>query len=199
MKPLPIKIQDVHRKHRYGIVVHSFTDLLQKGRAKLQLDSVDTVHRDADIRICLEDDGAVISDEHFLQDLPSHSVLVFLLPGQEWTGYWSYVMTAFERVKKIHPLYQVQQRIESLNITKDSAKLSAISTFMASLDHKREADSRKDDPAWFADLPKTAVSKEQVTEVQAVCEGSRAKSRITSSETPQGNKCALDSNPPPVW
>ncbi|XP_055339761.1 DNA fragmentation factor subunit beta-like [Paramacrobiotus metropolitanus] len=157
MKPLPVKVQDLSRTKRCGVVVSSYNDLLNKGREKLAIPK--KIH----IRLCLESDGTDISDDTFLSRLAPNSVIIVLRPGECWMGYWSYLLNAFEEAKKIHPLHQAKERIEQvLHLTTDNAKLSTIATFLSGLSNKRQADNRADDPDWFEDLPPTAKSKECV-------------------------------------
>lgn len=157
MKPLAIKVQDAQRLQRHGIVVTSYAELRRKGCQKLGISSIE------DIRVCLETDGTDISDDSFLQHLESNVVVVFLRNGERWMGYWSYVMNAFDQAKKIHPLYQAKEKIESsLNLETDNEKLSTIATFLTSLNNNRDLKNRKDDPGWFEGLSATAKVKEKV-------------------------------------
>lgn len=144
MKALPVKIQTIQGSQRFGIVVTSFAELLKKGRQKLNIPP-----NCKNLRVCLEDDGTDV-DDSFLQQIVPHSVLVFLQPGDHWMGYWSYVINAFDQVKKIHPLFQVKEKIEeTLSLSTDNAKLSTISIFLTALDRKGHLEDREQDPDWF--------------------------------------------------
>ncbi|OQV12728.1 DNA fragmentation factor subunit beta [Hypsibius exemplaris] len=167
---VPLKIQDVNRKNRIGIVVNSLQDLIAKASQKLSFNPRSTKK----LRVCLEEDGTEILDDAFLFTLPAHSVLVILRPGESWMGNLSYVMEAFELVKKISPLHRIKERIEqTMNVEKDPEKMAMICGLLSTLGHKRELDSRDDDEEWFAGLIKGLTSKNKVME-------SSSRSRIRS-------------------
>ncbi|XP_047737893.1 uncharacterized protein LOC108671040 isoform X2 [Hyalella azteca] len=73
----PYKVWDSGRTVRKGIVVSTFTELVEKGREKLELG-------DVRVRVVLEADGTHVDDAEYFSSLPENTVFLLLRQGEHW-------------------------------------------------------------------------------------------------------------------
>ncbi|XP_043236882.1 DNA fragmentation factor subunit alpha-like [Amphibalanus amphitrite] len=75
----PLKLWDVHRNNKLGMVAGSLKEFVTKGKARLGIPET------APVRLVLEVDGTAVDDEEYFSTLEPHTVLMLIPPGHRWT------------------------------------------------------------------------------------------------------------------
>lgn len=75
----PLKLWDVHRNNKLGLVAGSLQEFVTKGKARLHVED------SAKVRVVLEEDGTAVEDEEYFSTLDPHTVLMLIPPGHRWT------------------------------------------------------------------------------------------------------------------
>jgi len=83
----PLKLWDVHRDNKIGLVAGSLGEFVRKGKQRLG------VPESASVRVVLEEDGTAIEDEEYFSTLNPHTVLMLIPPGHRWIDSKEYEYT----------------------------------------------------------------------------------------------------------
>lgn len=151
------KVQDASRERRIGVTAKNLDDLISKGREKLQIADREKV------TVVIEDDGTVVDSDEFFKKLPSQTVFVFLLKGEQWKGAGDLIYDALSKLHNTEHRAELADQIREL-MTDENApeKISIMSQYLDMLEVDIEAEERYEDEEWFEGLNKKYKTKSEV-------------------------------------
>ncbi|KAK6634813.1 hypothetical protein RUM44_000060 [Polyplax serrata] len=141
------KVTDKSRTKILGVACNSLKDLLEKGKAKFNIDE--------DITAALED-GTVVDDEDYFQVLPAQTVVVLYRKNETIITGVDFVLNALRLVNNSYLQTGTKAREVLLN------KAHELIGLLGEGDSKNEwKNTREEDPDWFSGLETNARSKDE--------------------------------------